>query len=68
MNLPRTAIMATITAYKGEIGINKLENSYTELTSDTCLIFNDTILSGTFSLKSVRSYREEFALKLPLSK
>ena len=68
MNLPSTAIMATITAYKGEIGINKLVNSYTELTSDTCLIFNDTILSGTFSLKSVRSYHEEFALELPWSK
>ncbi|MBE26372.1 MAG: hypothetical protein CMN33_01670, partial [Saprospirales bacterium] len=60
--------MATITAYKAEKGINKLVNFYTEMTSDTCLIFNDTILSGTFSLKSVRSYREEFALKLPLSK
>ena len=68
MNLPSTAIKATITAYKGEIGINKLINSYTELTSDTCLIFNYTILSGTFSLKSVKSYREEFALELPLSK
>ena len=60
--------MAATIAYKAEIGINKLINSYTELTSDTCLIFNDTILSGTFSLKSVRSYREEFALELPLSK
>ncbi len=60
--------MAATIAYKAEIGINKLINSYTELTSDTCLIFNDTILSGTFSLKSVRSYHEEFALELPLSK
>ena len=68
MNLTITAIMAATIAYKAEIGINKLVNSYTELNSDTCLIFNDTILSGTFSLKSVRSYREEFALELPLSK
>ncbi len=68
MNLTSTAIMAATIAYKAEIGINKLINSYTELTSDTCFIFNDTILSGTFSLKSVRSYHEEFALKLPLSK
>ena len=60
--------MAATIAYKAEIGINKLINSCTELTSDTCLIFNDTILSGTFSLKSVRSYHEEFALELPLSK
>ena len=68
MNLTITAIMAATIAYKAEIGINKLVNSYTELNSDTCLIFNNTILSGTFSLKSVRSYREEFALELPLSK
>ena len=68
MNLTSTAIMAATIAYKAEIGINKLVNSYTELNSDTCLIFNNTILSGTFSLKSVRSYREEFALELLLSK
>jgi hypothetical protein len=68
MNLTITAIMAATIAYKAEIGINKLVNSYTELNSDTCLILKDTILSDTFSLKSVRSYREEFALELPLSK
>lgn len=68
MNLTSIAIMAATIAYKAEIGINKLVNSYTELNSDTCLILKDTILSGTFSLKSVRSYREEFALELPLSK
>jgi len=49
MNLTITAIMAATIAYKAEIGINKLVNSYTELNSDTCLIFNNTILSGTFS-------------------
>ena len=68
MNLHSKVIKATITAYKAEIGINKLVNSYTEFTSDTCLIYNDTILSCTFSLKSVKSYREKFALELPLSK
>jgi len=51
-------MMAAIIAYKAEIGLKKLEISYTELTSDTCPIFKEAILSSTFSLKLVRSYRE----------